>query len=214
MLTSGFTPVCLEGGFTNAVYVPENRDPAKKLPLVIFLHGAGERGSDPELLFVHGPFKLIRQGFAPDFICIAPQCPEGAHWNDKTELLKVFIDGAIEKYNADPDRIYITGISMGGFGTWAMLARWSDFFAAAVPVCGGGMPWTADSICPVPVWAFHGALDDVVFPEESMKMVDAVNAAGGNARFTLYPDWAHDSWEPAYTDDELYRFLTMQDGCN
>ncbi|MBR6772138.1 MAG: prolyl oligopeptidase family serine peptidase [Clostridia bacterium] len=216
MTTSRFTRFDLSCGFNNLVYVPENRDPEKKLPLVIFLHGAGERGTDPELLSVHGPFKLIKNGWNPDFICVAPQCPEGAHWNDKTEMLKVFIDGVTEEFNADPERIYITGISMGGFGTWALLARWGSFFAAGVPICGGGMPWTAEAICTVPVWAFHGDSDSVVDVHYSRDMVKAVNSRLGStpnaveARLTEYPGVDHDSWTATYENEEMWAWMLEQ----
>ena len=216
MTTSRYTSFEKSFGFNNLVYVPENRDPQEKLPLVIFLHGAGERGNNTDLLAVHGPFKHIRNGWTPNFICVAPQCPEGAHWNDKTEMLKDFIDLVAEEYNADLNRVYITGISMGGFGTWAMLARWSGFFAAGVPICGGGMPWTAESICTVPVWAFHGDADSVVDVHYSRDMVKAVNSRLGQnanaveAKLTEYPGVDHDSWTATYENEEMWAWLLAQ----
>ncbi len=202
--------------FNHLIYIPENRDPSVKLPLVVFLHGAGERGNDFEALSVHGPFKkILKEGWKPDFINLAPQCPEGSHWNDKTEALKVFIDGIIEKYNADPARIYITGLSMGGFGTWAMLSRWGNFFAAGMPICGGGMPWTAFEFCGVPVWAFHGEADSVVNVRYSRDMIAAIKSLSAESnytepKYTEYPGVDHDSWTETYANSEAWAWLLAQ----
>ena len=199
-------------GFGYMVYVPEKRQAGEKLPLVVFLHGAGERGDDTSRVAVHGPMKRIQNGWRPDFICVAPQCPENCHWTDKTEKLKIFIDLIAEKYGADTNRIYITGLSMGGFGTWAMLSRWSTFFAAAVPVCGGGSPWTAGEFYQVPIWAFHGDADDTVNVSYSRDMVSAVNDHSScpdfaGAKLTEYPGVGHDSWTATYDNDEMWAWL-------
>ena len=218
MLSSQILALSLKESFNHMVYIPEGRVPTEQLPLVIFLHGAGERGDDARLLSVHGPFKRIeKEGWKPNFICVAPQCPEKAHWTDKTEALKVFIDIVAQKYNADPRRIYITGISMGGFGTWAMLARWGNFFAAAVPVCGGGSPWTAEEFCSVPVWAFHGDADSVVDVRYTRDMIAAlksrigVNPGAVEPKVTEYPGVDHDSWTATYESEEMWAWLLSQE---
>lgn len=185
--------------------VPENAGDGP-WPTVLFLHGAGSRGADVSVLRE----KTISRYYLakkPGFVLIEPLCSADT-WFDIFEQLMDFTAYIRSLPFVDEKRLSVTGNSMGGYACWQMAMSRPDWFCAAAPVCGGGMYWNAEKLRDMPVWAFHGALDDVVFPEESMKMVDAVNAAGGNARFTLYPDWAHDSWEPAYTDDELYRFLT------
>lgn len=196
--------------FKYMLYIPDNRKPGEKLPLVLFLHGAGERGDDVSLVSVHGPFKRIREGWAPEFICAAPQCPAGSHWNDNTEKLMPFLRTLISEQNADEKRIYITGLSMGGFGTWAMMARWPGVFAAAVPICGGGMPWTAGEFSSAPVWAFHGSADDTVDVRYSRDMVNAVNREGGNARLTEYSGVSHDCWTKTYESEEMWTWLLSQ----
>ncbi|MGN1450972.1 MAG: prolyl oligopeptidase family serine peptidase [Eubacteriales bacterium] len=196
--------------FKYMLYLPDNRNPGEKLPLVLFLHGAGERGDDVSVVSVHGPFKRIREGWAPEFIGVAPQCPAGSHWNDNTEKLMPFLRRLISEHNADESRIYITGLSMGGFGTWAMMARWPEVFAAAVPICGGGMPWTAGEFSSVPVWAFHGSDDDIVDVRYSRDMVDAVNREGGNARLTEYSGVSHDCWTKTYESEEMWTWLLSQ----
>ena len=191
------------------LYVPDEA-PAAPLPLVTFLHGAGERGTDPALLSVHGPFRRIAEGWRPDFLCLAPQCPEGVRWTDLTEPLGELIQSTADRLGADRSRLYLTGISMGGFGIWAMLARWPKLFAAAVPICGGGQPWAASEFASVPVRVFHGDADGVVDCHYSVDMVTALKARGGDAELTLYPGVGHDSWTQTYENPDVWAWLLAQ----
>jgi predicted peptidase len=190
------------------LYLPKDYGGEKKdWPLMVYLHGAGERGSSLDKLKVHGPAKLVDQGNDMPFIIVSPQCPPGMWWPNFIEKIMALIDETIETYDVDTSRVYLTGLSMGGYGTWATAATYPERFAAIAPICGGGMPFVAHTMADVPVWAFHGAKDDVVPLSESQRMVDAVNEAGGNAKFTVYPDLAHDSWTETYDNPELYEWF-------
>lgn len=207
---------------------PEKVEGGKKYPLVIFLHGAGERGNDNEAQLVHGVKEFAKPGAREKYPCflVAPQCPTGKQWvqvpwnADKHDmppvpsapasLLTGLMDELEKSLPVDLDRVYITGLSMGGYGTWDLLSRQPDRFAAAVPVCGGGDEKKAAVMKKVPIWAFHGALDVAVPVARSRNMVDAVNRAGGNARYTEYPQVAHDSWNPCYADAEMMDWMFRQ----
>ena len=196
------------------LYIPEgyDQDSPKQWPLMLFLHGAGERGSDLNKVKVHGPPKVVESRNLP-FIIVSPQCPTGQWWPAKVEVLKGLIDEIEENYNVDSQRVYLTGLSMGGFGTWTMACTYPDIFAAIAPICGGGQPYIADRLKDVPVWAFHGAKDNVVPMRRSQEMVDAVNRAGGHAKLTIYPNAGHDAWTETYNNPELYKwFLSHKKG--
>lgn len=173
-------------------------------PLVLFLHGAGESGSDLEKVKIHGPPKLVEGGKDFPFILVSPQCP-GRGWD--VAALTALLDEVVNQYKVDRQRVYLTGLSMGGFGTWALAAAHPERFAAIIPICGGGSPARAARLKDLPIWAFHGAKDPVVPLEQSQVMVDAVNAAGGKVKFTIYPDAAHDSWTATYANPEIYQWL-------
>jgi predicted peptidase len=190
------------------LYLPKDYDKNESWPLILFLHGAGERGDDLALVKYHGPPKLIEAGREFPFIVVAPQCPRNKGW-DSFEL-KVLLDSIVEKYKVDRDRIYVTGLSMGGFGTWSLAAYQPDRFAAIVPICGGGDPSTTSKFSKLPVWAFHGAKDSVVPLSSSEKMVEALKKNDGNVKFTVYPEANHDSWTAAYDDPQLYEWLLNQ----
>ena len=199
-------PVVMKIGYL--LYLPKDYGKTQdKWPLMIFLHGAGERGSDLNKVKVHGPPKLIERGKDLPFIIVSPQCPSGHWWPTKVETVMALIDEIVEKYNVDESRIYLTGLSMGGYGTWAIACAHPERFAAIVPICGGGQPYLASRLRDVPVWAFHGEKDPVVPVRESQRMVAVVNAAGGNARLTVYPDAQHDSWTQTYDNPDLYTWL-------
>lgn len=197
-------------GYEYLAYVPVDydADPSKKWPLLLFLHGAGERGSDLELVKVHGPPKLVAAGRKFPFVVVSPQCPRGVPWSPPA--LEALIGGIQRKYRIDDSRIYLTGLSMGGHATWQLAARHPDRYAAIIPVCGRGDPSEAPRLRDLPVWAFHGALDDVVPLSGSRNMIDAIKAAGGNPRFTVYPAAGHDSWTETYANDEIYSWLMQQ----
>ncbi|HOK66613.1 MAG TPA: prolyl oligopeptidase family serine peptidase [Anaerohalosphaeraceae bacterium] len=189
------------------LYLPPDYEQKDSWPLLVFLHGAGERGSDLNRVKAHGPAKLVEQGRDFPFVIVSPQCPEGQWWPILGREVLALIDEMLERYKIDPDRVYLTGLSMGGYGTWAIASAWPERFAAIVPICGGGRPFTAANLEKVPVWAFHGAKDPVVPLSESQQMVEAVNRAGGKAKLTVYPDAEHDSWTQTYDNPELYQWL-------
>jgi len=191
------------------LYLPADygKDAKKKWPLIMFLHGAGERGENLELVKKHGPPKMIAQGKPFDFIIVSPQCPNDIWWPEQTDVLISLFDDIETKYRVDTDRIYLTGLSMGGFGTWSLTERYPQRFAAIAPICGGGERYAANRLKDVPVWAFHGAKDNVVPVARSQEMVDAVKKAGGDAKLTIYPEAEHDSWTQTYDNPQLYEWL-------
>lgn len=181
----------------------------KGWPLVLFLHGAGERGDNLELVKTHGPPKLIAQGKQFPFILISPQCPKDEWWD--AQVLEKLLDEMGRKFKVDPDRIYVTGMSMGGFGTWDLARRQPSRFAAIAPVCGGSdadLAWIFPGLKSLPVWAFHGDKDKVVVLKRSEEMIEAVKRLGNaETRLTVYPGVGHDSWNKAYNDPELFDWL-------
>lgn len=189
-------------------YLPADygKDKEKKWPLLLFLHGSGESGSDVEKVKMHGPPKLIAAGQDMPFIVISPQCPNAREGWDP-EALTALLDEVGEKYAVDSDRVYLTGLSMGGYGTWALAAVHPERFAAAAPICGGGRPRMAGRLKNLPLWVFHGAKDPTVPLSQSQEMVDALKAVGGDVRFTIYPEAGHDSWTETYNNPELYTWL-------
>lgn len=207
---------------------PKGYDPNKSYPLVLFLHGAGERGSDNKVQLVHGMNEFAADEIMekyPAFV-IAPQCPEGKQWVDvpwsadshlmpkePAEPLKQSLDliAALQKeFSIDKSRLYVTGLSMGGFGAWDAIQRRPELFAAAVPVCGGGDSTLAEVIKGVPVWAFHGAEDGAVKPLRSRDMIAALKKAGGSPKYTEYEKVGHNSWEKAYADAKMFEWLFAQ----
>jgi predicted peptidase len=190
------------------LYLPKDYDQKESWPLLLFLHGAGERGDNLELVKKHGPPKLIEAGQDFPFIVVSPQCPRDRRWEPFE--LAALLDEIVEKHKVDQDRIYVTGLSMGGFGTWSLAAYQPKRFAALVPICGGGEPIVAKLFAPIPAWVFHGAKDFVVPVERSEKMIEAMKQAGGNVKFTVYPEAGHDSWTETYANPELYEWLLLQ----
>lgn len=174
-------------------------------PLVLFLHGSGERGDNLSLVTVHGPPRLVREGQTFPFILVSPQQPLGDWWD--IDALAALLDEIESTYRVDPDRISVTGLSMGGFATWELVQTYPDRFAAAAPVCGGGTPGRICAAREVPIWAFHGALDTVVLPVRSEEMVRRLERCDGDVRYTLYPEAGHDAWTETYANPELYEWL-------
>lgn len=189
------------------IYLPRDYDANRRegFPVLLFLHGAGERGNDLSLVRKNGTPGFVESMEDFPFILVSPQCPAGEVWD--SERLMAVLDEVVATYSTDTNRIYCTGLSMGGYGTFALAAAYPWRFAAIAPVCGGGFPLTAQKLKNIPVWAFHGDQDPVVPPSESKKMVDAINFFGGQAKLTLYPGVGHNAWEPAYSDPELYHWL-------
>ena len=184
----------------------------KTWPLLLFLHGSGERGSDIDKVKVHGPPKLLDDHTIASvcpFITVSPQCPDDQSWSPLQ--LGLLLDDLEKHYSIDKDRIYVTGLSMGGFGTWGLLYQFPDRFAAGVPICGGFDPVAAERFVDIPLWVFHGAKDSAVKVTMSTDMVESIQAADGNrVRLTVYPDLEHDSWTVTYDNMELYRWLLRQ----
>lgn len=180
-------------------------DPEARWPLLLFLHGAGERGDSLAGVGVHGPLKERRAGRDLPFVVVAPQVPAGGRWT--TGRVVAALDDALARYRIDADRVYLTGLSMGGYGTWEAIEKVPERFAAAVPVCGGGNRLGIGAARGVPVWAFHGAMDTVVPVGASVEMVRALREAGGAVRFTVYPDAGHDAWTETYANPEVYAWL-------
>jgi predicted peptidase len=205
----------LSGESSNAeirylIFVPqEYRSDGPEWPLLLFLHGAGERGDDLELVATHGPPNIVKS--TPDFpfVVVSPQCPAYQRWRPD-ELIQL-VDHISANYRIDRRRIYVTGLSMGGYGTWALCAQYPDKFAAAVPICGGGNLATAGKLArKTPVWAFHGQQDRIVVLQQSAEMVQALEAAGGNVKFTVYPESGHDSWTETYNNPSVYGWMLQQ----
>ena len=190
------------------LYLPKDYEQRESWPLVLFLHGAGERGENLELVKVHGPPKLIAGGKDFPFIVVSPQCPKRRRW-EPIELT-VLLDEIVKTHKVDEDRIYVTGLSMGGFGTWQLAAHTPDRFAAIAPICGGGEPRWTRRFSKLPTWVFHGAKDTVVPLKRSQEMVDALKKAGGKPKFTIYPEAGHDSWTETYDNPKFYEWLTAQ----
>ena len=201
-------------------------DTISKYPLVIFLHGSGERGNDNESQLKWGVMNFASEQNMKMYrpIVIAPQCPKNMSWGNfsdenmsidqsPTEPMKLLIElinQTILKFPVDTNRIYITGLSMGGFGTFDAISRYPNLFAAAVPVCGGGDVSKAQLFSHIPIWIFHGALDGVVNPALSRDMVEALTKAGAHPGYTQYPETGHFSWIAAYSDMMMMEWLFRQ----
>lgn len=186
----------------------------KKWPLMLFLHGAGERGDDIWLVAKHGPPKIVAEKPDFPFIVVSPQCPAGKTWADDEVL--ALLDDIEAKYAVDKTRVYLTGLSMGGYGIWSLGIAHPERFAAMVPICGGGDPLKillpdpkrAEALKTLAVWAFHGGKDPVVNPSESQRMVEALKKYGcQEVELTVFPEAGHDSWTEAYANPKLYEWL-------
>lgn len=186
----------------------------KTYPIIFFMHGAGNRGSDINLLYQNAYF-LELKNHEDDFpfITFAPQC-SAETWFDLFQPLKKLVSYITTLPYVDTGRIYLMGVSMGGYGAWQLAMSIPEYFAAMVPICGGGMYWNAGRLINIPIWAFHGADDTIVFPDESKKMVNAVNEKGGNAKLTIYPDTPHSVWLKVYSDPKVFDWLLSHENQN
>ncbi len=192
------------------LYLPKTyRSSKKRFPLMLFLHGSGERGSDLEKIKVHGLPKLLEEGLDLECVVVSPQCPSDSRWD--AEALGALLDDLEKTLRVDSDRIYVTGLSMGGFGTWELAIRNPKRFAAIVPICGGGEPLFTREITHLPVWVFHGAKDDVVPLKYSSRMVKALKKYGNKqVKFKIYKNAGHDSWSKAYANPKLFAWMLEQ----
>jgi predicted peptidase len=182
-------------------------DHGKRWPLMLFLHGAGDAGTNLERVRILGPPKIVESQPDFPFILVSPQSPVRS-WD--LDALNALLEDVIHRYHADKDRIYLTGASMGGSGTWALAAAHPEKFAAIAPVCGTGNPADAPKLAQMPIWIFHGAKDPVVPLAHDQAMFDALKAAGNHAKFTIYPNAKHDAWTETYNNPELYQWLLEQ----
>ena len=207
---------------------PKDYDANKKYPLVIFMHGAGERGTDNLVQLVHGMNDFSKDENREKYPCfvLAPQCAVGKRWvevewtsdsheqlekpSDAMGLTLELLPKLQQEFSIDDKRLYVTGLSMGGYGAWEMIQRFPDKFAAAAPVCGGGDEHFAAKLTHIPIWAFHGDKDTVVKPSRSRKMIAAIKQAGGKPLYTEYPGVAHNSWVNAYSDPKLLEWMFAQ----
>ena len=193
-------------GYNYLLFLPEGYlDSTDNRPLILFLHGAGERGNDLEKVKRHGIPKIVETWDRFPFIAVSPQCPANQYW--LADLLNELLDEIEGAHRIDTDRVYLTGISMGGYAAWQTAIEYPDRFAAIAPVCGGGNPDEVCRIRHVPVWAFHGAKDPIVPLSESEEMVNALRKCGGDARLTVYPEAGHDSWTETYNNPGLYEWF-------
>ena len=182
-------------------------------PLLIYLHGAGERGVDLPKVNTHGPIKEIVSGkvSAENLIVIAPQCEERKTWWDYAESFYNWLLWYIEQSFVDKSRIYLTGNSMGGYGTWAFAMSHPELFAAIVPICGGGLSWNAGMLKNTPVWAFHCVGDTIVSCQNTIEMVEGVKRySQEDVKITIYPTCSHDAWTETYQNQEVYAWLLSQ----
>lgn len=194
--------------FPYVAYIPEKI--SDRPALLIQLHGAGERGNgcgDLDKVLIHGFSKIATDHNLCDCILIMPQCPADSFWAARIESIKRFIDEMVHKYSADKRRIYLCGLSMGGFGTWYVAMAYPDLFAAIVPCCGGGMAWNASTL-KMPIWAFHGLEDPVVSPRHTIEMVEALKPINPHLKFDLYEGVGHDSWNNAFSEETLRWILS------
>ena len=234
---TGFLHRTVEVGSTSykyQVFVPAGFTPDKSWPVIFFLHGAGERGADGERQTEIGLPARIREMKDFPAVVVMPQSAPNTWWGDPEMEAQAFaaLEKSMKEFHGDPDRVYLTGLSMGGYGTWAFGYKYPEKFAALVPVCGGVVasrrfitppPWhplskspddpygeTASYLTKIPIWAFHGEADPRVPVTESRKLTEAIKARGGNVRFTEYPGVAHNSWDRAYWEAELLPWLLAQ----
>ena len=215
-LAHGFVDLVYDADSSQAkyvVFVPQDYKGDKPYPTILFLHGSGETkgGSKMPVEVGIGPAIKTQEKTFP-FIVVIPQAQNrtwGADSADGKRALAILAE--VEKaYNVDPKRTYLTGLSMGGYGTWSLAVKYPDKWAAIVPICGGGNPKQADKIKDIPCWCFHGDADSAVNVKGSRDMIEAIKAAGGKPKYTEYPGVGHNSWDKAYATKELYDWLLEQ----
>ncbi len=218
------------------ILLPDNYDEKKKYPVIYFLHGAGERGRDNEKQLVHGARLFLRDSIRKNYqaIVVFPQCSENSYWSNvgikydtltkkrsfefsaitkptiAMQLLLHLTNNIEQQFKIDKKRIYVMGLSMGGMGTFEIANRKPQYFAAAMPICGGGDAATATNLVATKWWVFHGVKDDVVLPYYSDIMVGALQKAGATVQYTLYPTANHNSWDLAFAEPELLKWLFAQ----
>jgi predicted peptidase len=194
------------------VYLPKDYDAAdeRAYPLMLFLHGRGESHGDIQLVAKWGPPLMAARGDDLPFVLVSPQCPGDDHWSSRKQLARLLelLEHLPRRYKIDQDRVYLTGLSMGGFGSWALAAASPEKFAAIVPICGAGDVSQAHRLKDLPIWVFHGDQDRIIPIKHSSEMVDAIRAAGGKqVRYTTLEHVGHNSWSAAYETPDLYQWM-------
>ena len=195
------------------LYVPKDYEQKDKLPLMLFLHGRGESNGPLSLVAKWGPPRRAANGDELPYIVVSPQCPKSDNWNSPTQQQKLIelLNSVCESLKVDQERIYLTGLSMGGFGSWKLAASHPNRFAAVVPICGGASGKYAEALKNVPIWAFHGDADRIVPIKRSADIVEAIKAAGGTLiKFTTLEEVGHNSWSSAYATPDLYIWMNKQ----
>ena len=197
-----------------SVFLPEPYDKNKKYPMIMFLHGAGERGNgtdELEKVANQALCKYLKNGlFSLEAIVLCPQCPKNKVWNQFIFDVKALCDKVAREYGVDEKRISVTGISMGGFGTWEIAMTFPESFSAFAPVCGGGMAWRTPALKGKPIWAFHGNKDTTVNISNSIDMVNKARQNGAIVKFTIFDGVEHNSWDSAYLDTRVLDWLINQ----
>tara|TARA_R110002072_G_scaffold13481_1_gene56655 strand:+ start:86029 stop:86784 length:756 start_codon:yes stop_codon:yes gene_type:complete len=207
--------------FTYLILPPLKIEEGKQYPLLFFMHGAGERGNDVKKLLPHLPNQMSKEEWLGKYPCfmVIPQCRNGEQWvdqawsqkqsvpikdqpTDQMAMAMAVLDQSLKTLPIDRSRVYLTGLSMGGFGSWDLAMRKPELFAAVAPVCGGGDETQAARLKNIPIWAAHGDADTVVWPVRSRTMVEAIQAVGGNVKYTEYPGVGHNSWTPFYSNPD------------
>ena len=200
----------IEQDLNYLLYLPNEYDQSEQVfPLVLFLHGAGERGDDLENLKIHGIPKLINEGRSFPFISLAPQCPNDGYW-DKPEYVSTLISlvkTVMKDTRVDPKRVYGTGLSMGGLGTLAIAIKDPELFSAIIPICGGADLEKIQRLNKLPMWIFHGDRDDVIPLDNSISIYQSLRSVNENVFLTVYAGVDHDSWTETYENDDIYDWL-------
>lgn len=190
------------------LYLPDGHAERDDWPLIVFLHGSGERGDDVALVREQGLPRLLDEGLSLPAVVLSPQCPAGQLWTRQLPAVRALIERTVENHGVDSRRIVATGLSLGGAGSYELVASYPELFAGVAPICG---PWTRLFVtresARLPTWVFHGDADTAVPIDESLRLVDAIRREGGEPRLTIYPGVGHNSWDPAYEDPELQSWL-------
>lgn len=212
-VVSACKPLRLSGSALLQCRLMRPRFAATNQPLIVFLHGAGERGDENLHQLKHFPEQMASKWWRHNFPCflLAPQCPLGSDWSRHMAELEALIERVLEENNIDRSRVYLTGLSMGGFGSWELAARRPDLFTAIVPICGGGKPEWGKQLANTPIWAIHGNVDRSVPVDRSREVINAIRQAGGTRRYSELPGVGHDSWSETYSDrDGVVRWMFQQ----
>jgi predicted peptidase len=199
--------IALHVDYKYIIQIPVDLEPDEKLPLMVFLHGSGERGDSVDLVKMHGPWEFLENHPEYRFILLAPQCKTDQYWDARS--LSFLIDHIISRYPVDTTRIFLTGLSMGGYGTWDLAILDPSRFAAIAPVCGTTFlhKLMAHKVKNLPIWIFHGAMDETVPFQNSVKMAQKLKELGADVKFTVYPFTTHNAWDEAYADEQLYKWF-------